>query len=88
MKWIENLAKKADPPADYIGQYLANRIMHTMLLFGAIVSLVSGYIYKDIFVVAYVYLAICLLMLATVVPAWPIYRRNPVSPVYKKAKHE
>lgn len=88
MKWFSNLARKADPPIDYIGQYLASRIIHTTLLLTVLVSLVTGHIYKDILVVAYVYFLGSFLVLALVVPAWPIFRRNPVPSLLETKKNQ
>lgn len=88
MKRIADLAKKIDPPIDYIGQHLANRIVHTTLIVSVGMAFISGHIYKDIFVMGYAYACGSLVALAVVVPSWPIYRRNPVSSLPEKIKSE
>ncbi|KAH9386639.1 signal peptidase complex subunit 1 [Nematocida major] len=83
-----NILEKLDPPTDYIGQYTANRVMHTLLLLGVLSSLLAGYIYKDIFLLGYIYAGVCAVTIALVVPAWPMYRRNPVWAIPSKSKKE
>ncbi|EIJ87479.1 signal peptidase complex subunit 1 [Nematocida parisii] len=75
---IQTACNKIDPPVDYIGQHLANRIIHTTLILGIILALISGYIYKDIFIMGYVYVFSSILCLILTVPAWGIFRRNKV----------
>lgn len=88
MKWLGNIIEKVDPPIDYIGQYLALRVVHTILICGVFLSLLFGYLYKDIFTVGYVYGATCLLAVILVVPSWPFFRRNPVWGIEEKVKPE
>lgn len=88
MKWLWSVVKKADPPADYIGQYLASRIIHTTLTVTVILSLVCAYSYNDIFIMGYIYIIGSILTILMVVPSWPIFRRNPVSSLSEKRKTE
>ncbi|KAI5134105.1 uncharacterized protein NESG_00503 [Nematocida ausubeli] len=75
---ISTVCSKLDPPVDYLGQHLVNRLRHTILIISIIISFILGYIYNNIFIMGGVYVILCLVCVIITVPAWGMYRRNPI----------
>ncbi|KAJ5179606.1 hypothetical protein N7492_002816 [Penicillium capsulatum] len=64
-------------PIDFHGQHLAEILSTILLIISGAVSLIVGYIYKDIHLTLWLGLAGTLFTGLAVVPPWPIYNRNP-----------
>ncbi|CAO1635907.1 unnamed protein product [Sympodiomycopsis kandeliae] len=60
---------------DYQGQRLADRINQELLVLGAVVSLILGFIFESMSVLMLSFATFSIIAAALVIPAWPFYNR-------------
>lgn len=75
---FRNLCEKLDPPADYVGQMLATKLMYMIYTVGYTLSLLAGIIYNDLVYTLYIGIGTFIVSLIVVVPPWKIYRKHPL----------
>ncbi|KAI5181649.1 signal peptidase complex subunit 1 [Nematocida sp. AWRm80] len=75
---FDRVSSKLCPEIDYVGQELASKLAHTILVVSVPVSLLVGIVSKSIFYLFYTYALMVILCFGLVGPAWPMYRRNTV----------
>ncbi|KAI5185347.1 signal peptidase complex subunit 1 [Nematocida homosporus] len=83
---IKQVLESLNPEVDYVGQELANKLMHCIFIIGFPLAFLISLITKNIIYLVY---ALCLVLgasLLLVVPAWRMYRKNPVVFGEKKEK--
>ncbi|CEH13860.1 Signal peptidase subunit [Ceraceosorus bombacis] len=76
--WLENARIAAEGKIPFQGQRLADRIMQELLVLAAVISFAAGYLLESLSVLMYIYGISTLLAITLVVPAWPMYKKNPV----------
>ncbi|WFD46144.1 hypothetical protein GLX27_000773 [Malassezia furfur] len=64
---------------DYCGQQLAERLYQYVLITGAVIAFVAGYLREDLALTLYIFLAFAVVCLGLCVPPWPMYNRYHVA---------
>lgn len=79
-----NILNKIDPPIDYHGQELAKKLFYLIIYLGYAISLAVGIVLSDLKYTLYFGVLTLILSVLVVVPAWGIYRKNPLRFVKQK----
>ncbi|ORZ34017.1 microsomal signal peptidase 12 kDa subunit-domain-containing protein [Catenaria anguillulae PL171] len=66
------------PPADFVGQYNADRIMTYTITGASILGIVSGFFLQSLSLVFKVFAVGVLIAAFAVIPPWPYQRKNPI----------
>lgn len=70
--WIEQ-------SIDFEGQKAVDSLVHNYLYFAGFLSLVFGYYTGSVVYILYPAAILVVFLLIFVLPAWPIYKKNPVT---------
>lgn len=78
--------KKFDPEIDYVGQEFAQRLTYLIFLVGYTISLVLGFVTRDLTYTLVLGVGTVVVGFVATVPSWPYFRRNPLK--FKKVTIE
>lgn len=73
---LEQVISSLECNIDFKGQELVKQIYTKLSIFGAVISVIFGFLLQDVHYTAYAYLAFCILTLLITLPAWPNYNEN------------
>lgn len=73
------LASAVEFPIDFEGQKHVDRIVTYSVAAASILSVALGFLFSSVLVLAATFAAVLLSALVAVAPAWPHYKKNPVS---------
>ncbi|EAU81683.1 hypothetical protein CC1G_02699 [Coprinopsis cinerea okayama7 len=63
---------------DFVGQNLVEQIARVVLIAGAVISFIAGFALQSLSVTFGVYGAIVAVLALVILPAWPMFNKNPV----------